>query len=187
LQALREEKLLPAGRLREPRSALNRADLVIYTRMDGAKETLRVMQQLKRFPIFPASTLLLGFRRPQSSQALLSARELSPGSYFAFCGIGNPEGFFHDLHRWGLAISGQRAFRDHHKYTSADVAQLERTASASGAQALVTTEKDWQNLAGVEFREIPVYICVIEMEIPDHKQFLSAIDAKLRDRQGAAA
>src|SRR5579859_3965253 len=51
LQAQSNEKLLPAGRLREPSSALNRADLVVYTRMDGVKQTVRLVQQLKKFPI----------------------------------------------------------------------------------------------------------------------------------------
>ena len=187
LQALSGEKLLPAGRLREPLSALNRADLVIYTRMDGAKQTIRLIQQLKKFPIFPASTLLSGFRRPGNNQPLLSKGELSPGPYFAFCGIGNPEGFFLDLERWGLSVSGQRAFRDHHKYTGAEIDQLERAAAASGARALVTTEKDWHNLAGTEFKELPIYICVIALQLPDQKQFFAAMDAKLRSRQGTAA
>jgi tetraacyldisaccharide 4'-kinase len=187
LQALSTEKLLPAGRLREPSSALNRADFVIYTRMDGAKQTIRLIQQLRKFPIFPASTVLLGFRRPKSTQPLLSTRELAPGPYFAFCGVGNPEGFFLDLERWGLSVSGRRAFRDHHKYTVAEVNQLESAAVASGASALVTTEKDWHNLAGTEFKELPVYICVITLQLADQKQFFAAMDAKLRSRPGAAA
>ncbi len=187
LQALRQEKVLPAGRLREPRSALNRADLVIYTRTDGSKQTVRLIQQLKKFPIFPASTVLLGFRGPESNQSLQSARELGPGPYFAFCGIGNPEGFFLDLQRWGLSISGQRAFRDHHKYTLAEAAELEGAAAASGAKALVTTEKDWHNLAGTQFKVLAVYICVIALQIPDQKQFFAAMEAKLHGRQGTAA
>jgi tetraacyldisaccharide 4'-kinase len=186
LQQLRGEKLLPVGRLREPPSALNRADFVIYTRTDGAKHTVKLIQQLKKVPIFPASTLLLGFRDPESDQSLRSARELGPGPYFAFCGIGNPDGFFLDLERWGLPISGRRAFRDHHRYTVLDVAQLERAAAASGAKALVTTEKDWRNLLGTKFKEMIVYICVIAVQVTDQEQFFAAMDAKLRDRHGAA-
>jgi tetraacyldisaccharide 4'-kinase len=187
LQQLPGEKLLPAGRLREPSSALNRADFVIYTRTDGAKQTVRLIQQLKKFPIFPASTLLLGFREPETDQLLRSARELGPGPYFAFCGIGNPDAFFLDLKRWGLAISGRRAFRDHHKYTVVDVAQLEEAAVASGAKALVTTEKDWHNLAGTKFKRVLVYICVIGVQVTDQIQFFAAMNAKLHDRRGAAA
>jgi tetraacyldisaccharide 4'-kinase len=187
LQRLGGERLLPAGRLREPRSALNRADFVIYTRMDGAKQTVRLIQQLKKFPIYPASTVLLGFRESESNQPLRSARDIGPGPYFAFCGIGNPDGFFLDLERWGLSISGQQAFRDHHTYTAAEAVQLETAAAASGARALVTTEKDWHNLSAAKFKQMPLYICVIALQIPDQKQFFAAMDAKLRDRQGAAA
>jgi tetraacyldisaccharide 4'-kinase len=187
LQAVRSESLLPAGRLREPMAALNRSDAVIYTRMNGAKDTVRLIQQLKRFPIFPAITKLQGFRRWGANEIFVPAREMGTGSFYAFCGIGNPEAFFLDLERWGLCLSGRRSFRDHHKYTAAELAQLVEAAEKSGAIALVTTEKDLQNLGNLQTTRLPLFICVIAMEIPDEKQLLALIDAKFRERAGVAA
>jgi tetraacyldisaccharide 4'-kinase len=187
LQPLHAEKLLPAGRLREPLSALNRADAVIYTRTDGAQHTVGLIQQLKKFPIFSASTRLLGFRQRDADQALQSAKEIAGGPYFAFCGIGNPDAFLLDLQRWGIAITGHRAFRDHHRYTPAEIAQLEDAALKLGAKALVTTEKDFYNLHGASCTRIPLYICVIALDVPDQKQFFRAIETKLGQHQGVVA
>jgi len=187
LQPLSEEKVLPAGRLREPLSALNRADAVVYTRTDGAKTTVGLIQQLKRFPIFPASTQVQGFRLFGADEKLQSVAEISEGPFFAFCGIGNPEAFFLDLKRWGAKIAGQRAFRDHHRYTPAEMLAIEEAAQRAGASALVTTEKDFNNLAGIGGTRMPLYICVITLAVPDEKQFLGAIAAKLGQREGVVA
>src|SRR5713101_198498 len=61
-QPVHREKLLPAGRLREPHTALNRAGLVVFTRTDGAKPAVQAIQRVSKFPIFPATTRLMGFR-----------------------------------------------------------------------------------------------------------------------------
>jgi tetraacyldisaccharide 4'-kinase len=186
LQPLSHDRLLPAGRLREPLDAVNRADVVVYTRTDKAERTVRLIQALKQFPIFPASTNLLGFRKYGAGQAMQSAGELGAGAYFAFCGIGNPDAFFLDLKRWGISIAGQRIFPDHHRYTADEVMEIEEAAVKVGANGLVTTEKDLYNLPGINSRRMPVYICVITIELGDEKQFFGAIAEKLGHRQSVA-
>jgi tetraacyldisaccharide 4'-kinase len=185
LQPLSEDQLLPTGRLREPRSAVNRADLVVYTRTDKAEPTVRLIQALKKFPIFPASTDLLGFRKFAADQALQTANEMRGQTYFAFCGTGNPEAFFFDLRRWGLSVVGQRIFPDHHRYSEAEIRELEQAAEEAGAEALVTTEKDFYNLRGVSAWRMTLYICVIQLGLRDERQFLGAIEEKLGQWQGA--
>lgn len=179
-----DDRVIPAGRLREPLDGVNRADLVVYTRTDRAERTVRLIQALRNFPIFPASTKLLGFRKYGADQALHSASEMSGGTYFAFCGIGNPDGFFIDLKRWGLTIVGERSFRDHHRYTASEISQMEAAAKKLGATGLVTTEKDFYNLRGIEAPRVPIYICAITLEIRDEAQFFGAIAEKLQ--RGAA-
>ena len=182
----RREWLLPAGRLREPRSALNRADLVVFTRMENQDLALLAMQRVAKFPIFPATTRLLGFRVHSGDGSLKTRAELGGDHFFAFCGIGNARAFFRDLERWGVVLAGSATFRDHHRYTTEDVERLERNAVRAGAKVLVTTEKDAQNLRQARFVRFPVFIAVIELAIPDEKQFLKVISAKLGAR-GAAA
>jgi tetraacyldisaccharide 4'-kinase len=58
---------------------------------------------------------------------------------FAFAGLADNEQFFAALRSAGLDIAGTRGFRDHHRYTRADLDALQRDA---GEATLVTTGKD---------------------------------------------
>jgi tetraacyldisaccharide 4'-kinase len=58
---------------------------------------------------------------------------------FAFAGLANNEQFFDSLRSLGLNIIGTKSFRDHHRYTAADLAAIK---AAAGAATIVTTEKD---------------------------------------------
>jgi tetraacyldisaccharide-1-P 4'-kinase len=40
-------------------------------------------------------------------------------------------------------VAGTIAFPDHHRYEPADVARVAAAVGAGGAEAVVTTEKDW--------------------------------------------
>jgi tetraacyldisaccharide 4'-kinase len=184
MRDLEDEWLLPAGRLREPRSALRRADFCVFTRMDADEElAARGLPQ----SIFYAKTHLAGFRRLGADGGLQFLSEIAAGPYFAFCGIGNPLAFFHDLRHWGARLAGTRAFRDHHAYTQADVHELELAARKAGAAAFITTEKDSHNLGAVRFSSLPVYVCVIEMELFGEDDFLASLEQKIRVRRGTGA
>jgi tetraacyldisaccharide 4'-kinase len=184
---LHQLSLLPAGCLREPISAVNRADLVLFTRTDHSPRSVWAMQQLPQFPVFPSMTKLIGFQRHGGDLAQSLRPEQVLGPFYAFCGIGNAEAFFHDLEKWKIPVAGRTAFRDHHRYTVADAARLETLAKRAGATALVTTEKDAQNLAEARFERTPVYVVRIALEIPDEDEVLGLIKTKLGAHRGAAA
>ncbi len=88
-----EKWLLPAGSLREPYSACSRADALVISRTVEAQSPERPPADA----VFHAATRLLGFRKLGQSGALVGAADLSEKSLYAFCGIGNPQGFFRDL------------------------------------------------------------------------------------------
>ena len=180
-QPVSEDAVLPAGRLREPVSALDRADIVVETRTNGGEPEASIPAP-KAVRIFGASTELQGFRRLGDGK-WMDAAELGAGPFYAFCGIGNPQAFFLDLRRWRLSVGGERAFRDHHRYTVAEVRTLQDAAERAGAQGLITTEKDFFNLAGIEGWRMPVYVCVIAMCIRNKEQFLEAIERRLMRRE----
>src|SRR5688572_14092911 len=84
-------------------------------------------------PPFPYTTL---FR----SRLRLSIPEGLRGKpLFAFAGLADNEQFFASLREAGLDLAGTKGFRDHHRYTPADLARLKRDAKGA---TLVTTEKD---------------------------------------------
>lgn len=63
---------------------------------------------------------------------------------FAFAGLADNEQFFTALRACGADVVGTRGFPDHHRYTAADLAALRN----SGAELLVTTEKDAVKIEG---------------------------------------
>ncbi len=178
-QPLANELLLPAGRLREPISAMSRATLLVFTRTETSSGAAAAIGKLQDYPVFSAATRLLGFRRFGAGMQLLAPSEIGKGPFFAFCGIGNPRAFFLDLRNWLIPVAGTKAFPDHHRYSAGEVQSLVQSAQTAGARALVTTEKDAQNLGQAQFGEIPVFVSVVDMEISSETQFWEAILAQI--------
>jgi len=84
------DALLPAGRLREPLTAMSRAEAIVFTRTEMAAGTLQAIGKLGKYPVFAASTQLLGLRRFGGGSHLLKPDEIDGGPYMSFCGVGNP-------------------------------------------------------------------------------------------------
>jgi len=182
---LRGEWLLPAGDLREPISACRRANILIVTRKTERPDI--ETHDSQKFSIFYAQTRLQGFRSVGEQNIPNYLSEIGPGPFFAFCGIGNPEAFWSDLVRWHVPLAGKKKFRDHRRYSNADIQRLEKAAEHAGATAFVTTEKDEQNLRQARPIKLPVYVAVIDFVLSSEGELLAAIDRVLSRRQGAAA
>jgi tetraacyldisaccharide 4'-kinase len=181
------EFLLPAGRMREPISAMSRADVLVFTRTETLPGTTEAISKLKDYPVFAAQTKLLGFRRLGEDLTLLAPDAIGEGPFLAFCGLGNPEAFFRDLVNWKFTVCGNMAFPDHHRYSASDVARLRQAASAAQARAFLTTEKDAQNLKGQELVDPPVYVSVIDFVIGPEADFLNTLAKAIAAPNGAAA
>ncbi len=192
-QDLAHGALIPAGRLREPVSALARADMIVLTRVeiqDPAPVEKQVTQINPKAPIFKCATGLQGLVE-------LGGRQITePGDYCgkpvsAFCAIGNPSAFFSNLRRWGFNPIWEVAFRDHHVYTAEDIQQLNKLAGEKKAVAFLTTEKDLMNLPQQSAFDLPVLACAIQAKISDAERFEQLLLAglarkQLRSRVGAA-
>lgn len=168
--------LLPAGRLREPRSALSRADIIVITRSHHAPAIEAAIRRDSDAPIFYAwpgfdSVRGIGCQR-------LDTEEARRQKLFAFCGIGNPQPFISDLREWGFQIAGQRFFPDHHRYTQRDAEDIERAAKAAGATGLICTEKDVFNFSGVKWKMCDLFVCRIKLEIDNDNAFWLSVIAK---------
>lgn len=182
----RGELLLPAGRLREPLSAMGRANLAVFTRTETMPATSEAIGKLSQFPVFSAATRLLGFRRYGNGIQLQSIEEIGAGPFFAFCGLGNPHAFFRDLQTWGLKVCGQAIFADHHLYSQRDVLSIQEAGKKAGAKAFVTTEKDVENLSALRFGD-PLYVSAIDLQVSPEADFHSILDRLLAAKIGAAA
>ena len=146
-------KLLPAGPLREPPSALGRAGAIVLTRADrigsGPRQALeaRIREHAPSVPIFHARTRALGLL-DMRSRAMAPVETLRGMKVVCFAGIARPEAFFQDVESAGARVTAKLAFPDHHRFTPSDIKAIAAAASSSGADWLLTTEKDVARLAG---------------------------------------
>jgi len=156
--------VFPAGELREPLSAVKRADLICLTRCRGENNTDRVHACNRQ----QAPVVKTGLR-VQSVIDLSSGEELGIEAVQhqpveAFCGIAHPLDFFHTLEQVPVQIVNQNYFPDHHVYSMEELKTIENRARETGAKLIVTTEKDAVKLKGHAFA-LPVYAVRIALEI----------------------
>jgi tetraacyldisaccharide 4'-kinase len=157
--------VFPLGRLREPISALARATAVVITRAENRHTGIErlIRQYNAHAPIFRARVVA----QVQESQLA------SPVG--AFCGLGQPRTFWRTLAIMGIKAAPRLVFPDHHCYSAGDLEEIARQAAAAGAQALVTTEKDFANLpAGVPL-PLTIHCLPIGIELDDEPGLLKHI------------
>ena len=171
--------LLPRGRLREPLSALRRADVCVITRADLADDVAGLRREVMRLsggrPVFAARARTTELR-PLDDTPPSAASGMSSLSQpiAAFCALGNSQAFFAHLRAGGHSLARTRAFPDHHRYTQKDVTALGREARASGARALLTTPKDAVKLRALRF-DLPCFAVEIELEFDDETRLRGLI------------
>lgn len=127
--------VFPAGRLREPLEALQRADILVVTRAGGRRFD-GLTARLPKKPLYFADVEVSAWlpdRPPLDAVA-------------AFCGLANPDTFFETLRGAGAQVVTTAVFPDHHRYTKYELEELAQSAISAGARALITTEKDHVNL-----------------------------------------
>jgi tetraacyldisaccharide 4'-kinase len=144
----RATRVLPAGPLREPPTALARADLVIVTCKSASPAVaMTVAERIASdiqigVAIVHLAPSALVDARDETSRALETLRHMR---VVAVAAIGEPEAFFAQLRALGARDLHAVSFRDHHAFGAADVAQLVRVAAS--ADVVVCTLKDAVKLA----------------------------------------
>lgn len=175
------EKILPAGRLREPIRSLERADICVLRAEDAdlAPQVLARMLQADSARVWIVERqTVVPFAQPQ----------LSDSSVLAFCAIGDPDGFFRGLERAGTRLAKTISFLDHHVYTSSDIARLNEAAKRCDAASFITTEKDSMRLTEnlrAAF-ELPVAISVLRVALQDEVTALNALESLLAEKSQKA-
>ncbi|HEX6738923.1 MAG TPA: tetraacyldisaccharide 4'-kinase [Vicinamibacteria bacterium] len=147
---------LPAGRLREFPRAAARADLVLLA-ADGALPAALGAGGLHRWR-----------RRVVGFTDVEGAARPAPRQPFLVAGIARPERFAADVATRVARLAGQAWFRDHHRFTAAEVEACTRRAADAGADALVITAKDAVRWPAV-LSSLPVLVLRIAAEIEDEE------------------
>lgn len=130
------EKLLPRGRWREPKSAIQRAQAAcIQGKLGWTIPSLPI-------PTFQIQTVLDGIYKGCDR---IDHKSLRAQAVVAFAGIAKPERFFDALESLGITVARRVQFSDHHAFTPEEIAEISKQRTN---ELLITTEKDAVRLEG---------------------------------------
>jgi tetraacyldisaccharide 4'-kinase len=144
--------LLPTGRLREPLSALKRADAIVLP--DPSEKPLHAKSVWRA--------------RRQIEIA-------ADGRLIAFCGIARPRQFFDALQAAHQEIAGTLTFRDHHRYAQRDIDRLLALKKQTGSAGFVTTEKDAINLGTLSAQLQPLRTATLRIHLESHDNVMAEL------------
>jgi len=161
------DQLLPTGRLREPVSALHRADAIVFTfaRPEG------LFSEFGK-PIWRAHRTIVPRNVPQQP--------------VVFCGIARPQKFALQLRLSGVQPVAEAFFRDHHRYVAKDIQDLLQLKQRSCAGGFVTTEKDAINLGPNISQLQPLSVVPLEMRLDNSANAVDTILRTIDERKGKA-
>ncbi len=175
-------RLFPRGSLREPLSALARADMVVVTNAADADATA-VSERLRRYN--DRASVVRAAYHVTEAQEMRSGRRaeasaLAGRRLLAFCGLGSPKSFSDTLAGLGVRLGGTMEFPDHHWYTVTDLQELAQQATAIGAEGIVTTEKDWIRLRGLGLPLVPLWVLSVRLVLETgHEDWIKALGRTL--------
>jgi len=161
------DRLLPAGRLREPLHSLRRADAVVLASGASAES----------FPL--QGKIVWRVRRGIVAKAV-------PLRPVVFCGIARPQNFALQLRTANIEPVAEAFYRDHHAYCEKDIRELLKLKRRSAAGGFVTTEKDAVNLGGFLSALEPLAVVPVKMELSDADNAVDTMLHKIRDRKREA-
>jgi tetraacyldisaccharide 4'-kinase len=182
-----QNAIVPAGRLREPLSALARAGAFVITRAAEDARYEAICARLREYndvaPIFRTRLIARQWRDYRTG---ICHPDLMASRVAAFCGLGNPQNFWNTLEALGLEVVFRWAFADHHTYKPYEIQRLAHQARAHGAEILVTTEKDRINCPHHLEKAIGTLDLAwleIELEIEGEDAFFAFVEQTLRRRR----
>jgi tetraacyldisaccharide 4'-kinase len=160
---------LPAGELREFRSGLRRAAVVVLTRAGGLPPAdlaarVRRLRDLAggALPVFATEHAPVDvLQRPGGD--VLPLTSLAGRRVVLLAAIARPLAFRSTVEALGAVVVGARFHRDHHRFSPADVAAAAAAARAADA-VLLTTEKDEARLDGFD---VPRAVVRIDLQFLD--------------------
>ncbi|HWX53946.1 MAG TPA: tetraacyldisaccharide 4'-kinase [Verrucomicrobiae bacterium] len=157
-----DDTVLPVGRLREPLSALRRADAVVLPPNIAPPAHVRLVWRARRN---------VSFVTPMKRVV-------------AFCGLARPEQFFSALKQLGMDVADTVAFPDHHRYQQRDIDRLIQRKARATARGFITTDKDAVNLGPLLLQLRTFETAGLELQLERPANVISALLAALEERCG---
>lgn len=150
------DKLLPAGRLREPQSGKARADIVIITKCPKDMKPMEYRVIIKAMDLYPYQQLFFTTLEYDNLKPVFCGKERPLRSIgkneniLLLTGIASPKQMIYDLKGYSQNITPM-TFPDHHQFTGNDIERINMTfGDMPSPKIIITTEKDNARLFGMD-------------------------------------
>jgi tetraacyldisaccharide 4'-kinase len=159
--------MLPRGILREPVEQLKRASYIFLTKSDGVPDP--ALEERIR-SIRPGTELIECTHAPRHLKEVFGGQELPlawlDGKKVAcLSAIASPDSFENFVRKQGARIVSSHRFLDHHRFDRDDLQEVFADTLSSGAEFLITTEKDAVRMDPDLNPPVPIYYLRVEIEI----------------------
>lgn len=169
-----DQKLMPLGIMREPFSAVDRADIIIINRKFNEKKVIpdKLQKYFKGKKIFTGYYEAAGIYDVKSHQNF-ELKEFKGQKSLVVCGIARPFSFLKVLENNGIDFTNKLLFADHKNYTNKEVETIRKKFYSSNAHSVLTTQKDAVKLTrySKELDDIDIYYLKIDLIIEQKDEF----------------
>ena len=174
--------LLPTGNMREPFSALKRADAIVVNRKFSEKKV--IPEERKKYfrtkNIFNAKYNAVCFVDIVKKDEY-GLEEFEGQKSLVVSGVANPVSVLNALTQANVDITNRIVFKDHKDYTLKEVQHIRKQFYATNSHSVVTTEKDAVKLMNFarELDDIDIFYLKIKLEMDDADSFRQFIIEKI--------
>jgi tetraacyldisaccharide 4'-kinase len=175
-----DDFLVPAGTLRDVRSAAKRADIIVVSKAPKDLEETERQRIVDKLKPREGQKVYFSYLEYLPLQPLNETARQTPieeaDSVMAFCGIAHPEPFVEELKKQFKSVDFLR-FTDHHTYTGKDVDTITKHFAdlAGTKKIIVTTEKDAARLQNspylCQFECAPLYVLPVSVRFNEEEKF----------------
>jgi tetraacyldisaccharide 4'-kinase len=197
---LKKNQVIPSGTLREWKSGMKRADVIIISKCPEILVPIERKRLAESVPLLPHQKLFFSYFKYDDIVRLNNRKEnMLIGTHYYFekrftillvTGIANPAGIAEYLKRKTDKLE-TIFFRDHHEFTVQDLRTITETFNniANANKIIVTTEKDAMRLRNPELEEatraLPIFYLPVHVMFHhnDKEQFDSLVLNYARQNQ----
>jgi tetraacyldisaccharide 4'-kinase len=172
--------LFPRGVLRETRSALKRADVVVLTKVDSSSGDTSVLKS-EISMINGGADIIEAVHKPRKFYDMkkkydIELQKISGKRVVLLSAIGDPQYFEDTVRRLGAAVVEHIIFGDHHDYSDRDRVRIEKKLSERSFDLVVTTEKDAVKLIrmSITFPGHTIWVLAVDTDITSGREALVA-------------
>lgn len=185
-----KDALMPVGRLREAKSGMQRADIIIISKTPDRTTPVEIRNILKDVKPLPHQYVFFSYLKygdiysiSNPEEKISTLNDLFRFRLIVFTGIANADPMITYLKEYSAGVS-HLPFDDHHDYTVADVANIQKYYETfeGGNKLIVTTEKDLMRLKLPEIWAIAermnIFVLPVEVTFKDKTEEFNEIILK---------